>query len=36
MLKGGNDFEGRLAAEQAWKMEELGWDVAHVPLLCPN
>lgn len=36
MLKGESDFEGRLAAKQAWKMEELGWNVACVPLLHPK
>lgn len=34
--EGGDDFEGRFAAKQTWKMEELGWNVACVPLLCPK
>lgn len=36
MLKVENDFEGRLAATQAWETEELGWNAACVPLLRPN
>lgn len=28
---GGKGFEGRLAAKQAWEMEELVWSMVHVP-----
>lgn len=31
MLRGGKDFEGRLGANQAWEMEELVWNMVHVP-----